>query len=88
MSLVINSKEKIENKPHYFGDYMAFLDDDGDFWLVDEEDAYVSRLTDRGCICENIAEYETIEDFLSVKFGCKLAKVFNRVDEFKITVEY
>lgn len=87
MSLVINSKETMENKTHHFGDCMAFLDDDGDFWLIDEEDEYVTRLTDRGCICQNTSKYNTIEDFLRVNFSCKLVKVFNKVEDFKITVE-
>lgn len=87
MSLVINSKETMENTTHHFGDYMAFLDDDGDFWLIDEEDDYVTRLTDRGCICQNTSEYDTIEDFLLVSFGCKLVKVFNKVEDFKIVIE-
>lgn len=87
MSLVINSKEEIKSKEHFFSDYMAFLDDDGDFWLVDEEDEWVSRLTERGCHCENVADYDTIEDFLRVRFGCELVKAFNRVDDFKITVD-
>lgn len=87
MSLVINSKETIKSKEHFFSDYIAFLDSDGDFWLVDEEDDYVSRLTERGCGCEKFSEYDTIEDFLRVRFGCELVKAFNRVDDFKITVE-
>lgn len=87
MSLVINSKETMESKAHYFGDYIAFLDSDGDFWLVDEDNEYVSRLTERGCGCERISDYDTIEDFLYRRFGCGLVKAFNGIDDFKITVE-
>ena len=87
MSLVINSKETIKSKEHFFSDYIAFLDSDGDFWLVDEDDDYVSRLSEKGCCCEQISDYDTIEDFLCRRFGCELVKVFNRVDEFKITVD-
>lgn len=86
MSLVINT-ETMESKKHFFSNYIAFLDDDGDFWLIDEEDDFVSRLTDRGCYCKSITKYDTIEDFLRLNFGCKLVKAFERVDEFKITVE-
>lgn len=86
MSLVINTGT-MESKSHFFSNYIAFLDDDGDFWLVDEEGGFVSRLTDRGCHCESITEYDTIEDFLRLKFSCKLVKAFERVDEFKIIVE-
>lgn len=85
MSIKINSAATFKDNTHDFKKYCAFLDDDGDFWLINQDTEIAIRLADKGCYSEDITEYDSIEDFLGAKFGCNLIKAYTH-EEYSIEV--
>lgn len=85
MSIKVNGIEKeIEHK---FELYCAFVDTDGDFYVIDEDCRYVSRITHSGCITHNIESFDTIEEFLESDYGnCRVAKAYANGSEYELIV--
>lgn len=86
MSIKVNKSNK-STANHYFSDYCAFIDEEGDFYLIAEDSTFISRITHSGCVTYNIEHYETIEEFLDCEFGdCKVEKVYRNGNEYEIIV--
>lgn len=71
---------------HNFWEHHAFIDSDGDFFIVCDHE-HVVRM------CENfpednVAEYNSIEDFLKERYSTKLVKALKKDDfDIEITVK-
>lgn len=71
---------------HNFYEYYAFIDSDGDFFIICENE-HVVRM------CEsfpedNTREYESIEDFLKERYDTRLIKALKKDDfDIEITVK-
>lgn len=71
---------------HGFWDHYAFVDSDGDFFIICEYE-HVVRMCE-SFPEENVSEYESIEDFLKERFGTKLVKALEKDDfDVEITVK-
>lgn len=71
---------------HHFMEYYAFVDSDGDFFIICE-DRHVVRMCD-GFPEDNVAEYNSIEDFLEERYSTKLVKALKKDDfDIEITVK-
>ena len=77
MAIKVNSKNDNLIKTHRFEDHRAFLDQDGDFWLISSDKNMVCCITAIGCVCEPVEEFSTIEEFLDINYSCNVAKVFS-----------
>ena len=86
MSIKVNCREI--SQEHSFHQVCAFIDTEGDFYLIDEDGDKIVRLTNRGCVVYNTNDYENIEDFFDVEFGgdCKILKIFTYSNEYEIIV--
>lgn len=87
MAVKVNSKNENLIKTHRFEEHCAFLDQDGDFWLINTNKDSVCRITDKGCICEPVEAFITIEDFLYEKYDCSVLKVFSGIADYTITID-
>ena len=87
MAVKVNSKNDNLIKTHRFADHHAFLDQDGDFWLISSDKNTVCRITAIGCVCESVEDFSTIEEFLDIKYDCNVAKVFSGISDYTITVD-
>lgn len=87
MAVKVNSKNDNLVKTHRFEDHHAFLDQDGDFWLISSDKNMVCRITAIGCICEPVEAFITIEDFLYEKYDCGVLKVFSGIADYTITID-
>lgn len=85
MSIKVNAINKEEG--HSFDKYCAFIDTDGDFYVIDEDHKYVSRIMYSGCVIRNIESFNTIEDFLEYEYdNCELVKAYTNGSEYEIIV--
>ncbi len=92
MALMVKTEVKDTLNEHYISDYSAFLDDDNDFYLIDNDSGdFIVQLTDAGCrVLAVSAGIDTIEDFLTETFGknTHLKRVYgNNGGGYNITVE-
>lgn len=87
MAVKVNLKNDNLIKTHRFADHHAFLDQDGDFWLISSDKNTVCRITEFGCTCESVKEFSTIEEFLDINYSCNVAKVFSGISDYTITVD-
>lgn len=89
MSIKVNNSKTQNNiLKHNLNDYVAFLDSDGDFYLIDNETNTIVRILGAGCNVYQSNDFNTIEDFLSENFGwdCTVDKVFQRSSEYDIII--
>lgn len=84
MSIKVNCNEG--KKVHKFGQTCAFIDKDGDFYLVDEDCERIVRLTNDGCVVYDCTSYGSVEDFLDTEFNCGVMKVFEQEKDYEIIV--
>lgn len=85
MSIKVNGIDK-ETK-HNIGEYCAFIDTEGDFYLIDEDCHYISRITHSGCVTHDIESFHTIEEYLDCEYGdCKVLKAYERGNDYEIIV--
>ena len=76
-----------ENR-HYFCDYHAFIDSDGDFFIICEFGHVVRMYDDFPEENVNDCDYDTIEDFLKKRYDTKLVRAFKKDDfDIEITVK-
>ena len=92
MALTVKTEITDTLNEHYISDYSAFLDDDNDFYLIDNDSGdFIVQLNDSGCrVFEVPAGIDTIEDFLTVTFSknTHLKRVYgNNSGGYNITVE-
>lgn len=91
MALTVKTDVKDIMNEHYISDYSAFLDDDNDFYLIDNDSGdFITQLDDSGCRVFAVPlDVETIEDFLTETFGknTHLKRVYRSGDGYGITVE-
>lgn len=92
MALTVKTEVTDTLNEHYISDYSAFLDDDNDFYLIDNDSGdFIVQLTDAGCrVLAVSADIDTIEDFLTETFGknTHLKRVYgNNGGGYNITVE-
>lgn len=83
MSIKVNCNGENENK---FNQVCAFIDDEHDFYLVDESHERVIRLKDEGCVVYDCGSYESVEDFLNTEVSCKVLRVFKQGRDYEIIV--
>lgn len=83
MSIKVNCNGENEHK---FNQVCAFIDDEHDFYLVDESHERVIRLKDEGYDMYNCEPYESVEDFLNVEFSCRVLRVFQHGRDYEIIV--
>ena len=71
MALTVKTEVTDTLNEHYISDYSAFLDNDNDFYLIDNDSGdFIVQLDDLGCrVFEVPAGIDTIEDFLTDTFG-------------------
>lgn len=84
MSIEVNYK-KINTK-HSFNSVYAFIDTDGDFYLVEENNEKVVCLTNTGCVVYDVKDYATIEEFFNKELSCDLLKVYEDNDDYEIII--
>lgn len=84
MSIKVNGIDK--NTEHNIREYCAFIDADGDFYLIDTDKQYASRITHSGCAIHSIEGFYTIEEFLDCEIDCKLLKAFKNGNDYEIIV--
>ena len=71
---------------HSFSDYYAFVDSDGDFFIICE-DCHIVRMCE-GFPEENVSDWDSIEDFLEERFNTRLIKALGKYDfDIEITVK-
>lgn len=92
MALMVKTEVKDTLNEHYISDYSAFLDDDNDFYLIDNDSGdFIVQLNEAGCrVFAVSADIDTIEDFLTETFGknTHLKRVYgNNGSGYNITVE-
>lgn len=91
MALTVKTNVKDTMNEHYISDYSAFLDDDNDFYLIDNDSGdFIIRLDEAGCSVFDVpADIDTIEDFLTDTFGknTHLKRVYGNDGGYNITVE-
>lgn len=84
MGIRVNCDEsRIEHKFHRV---CAFIDREGDFYLIDEDCEHIVHLAQQGCVVYNCDSYVSVEDFLDTEFGCGVMKIFERGNEYEIIV--
>lgn len=83
MSIKVNCNGE---KEHRLSQVCAFIDDDHDFYLIDEDHEHIIRLTDKGCVVHDCGSYESVEDFLNAKFSCRVLRVFQQGEDYEIIV--
>lgn len=84
MSIKVNCNEsKVEHK---FNQVYAFIDREGDFYLIDDECIHIVRLAHQGCVVYDCNSYVSVEDFLDTEFGCGVLKIFEHGNEYEIIV--
>ena len=83
MSIKVNCNGENEHK---FNQVCAFIDDEHDFYLVDEEGKHIVHLTNKGCTVYDCDSYESVEFFLDVEFCCKALRIFSTGEEYEIIV--
>ena len=89
MSIKVNNINGAnKNLKHDLNDYVAFLDSDGDFYLIDNEINAIVHILGAGCDIHQANNFDTIEDFLYEEFGydCTVQKVFRRVSDYEIII--
>ena len=84
MSIKVNGIDK--STEHNIREYCAFIDVDGDFYLIDTDNQYASHITHSGCAIHNIEGFCTIEEFLDCEMDCRLLKAFKNGNEYEIIV--
>lgn len=86
MSIKVNGIDK--EKKHNISEYCAFVDTDGDFYLIDEDCQYISHITFSGCVIYYVESLDTIEEFLNCQYGshCKVLKAYKHGDDYEIIV--
>lgn len=84
MSIKVNCNES--NTKHKFGQVCAFIDRDGDFYLIDIDCEHVVRLTNNGCIVYDCTSYESVEDFLDIELDCEVLKILKNEKDYEIIV--
>ena len=84
MSIKVNGIDK--STEHNIREYCAFIDVDGDFYLIDTDKRYASRITHSGCAIYSIEGLYTIEEFLDCEMDCRLLKAFKNGNEYEIIV--
>ena len=92
MALTVKTEVTDTLNEHYISDYSAFLDDDNDFYLIDNDSGdVIVQLNDSGCrVFAVSADIGTIEEFLTETFGknTHLKRVYgNNGGGYNITVE-
>ena len=92
MALTVKTEVTDTLNEHYISDYSAFLDDDNDFYLIDNDSGdVIVQLNDSGCrVFAVSADIDTIEEFLTETFGknTHLKRVYgNNGGGYNITVE-
>lgn len=85
MKVTINNRPTIQKKvDHSIYEYRGFIDSDGDFFIITENDVIV--LLEEGFPAYNLNnKYPSIEKFLDSEFGTTLAYAYKRND-FDITI--
>ena len=84
MAIKVNYREN--NHEHSFNQVCAFIDEEDDFYLIDEDCQHIVRLTHSGCEIYNCYDYESVKDFLDTEFGCGVLKIFEQGNEYEIIV--
>lgn len=86
MSVKINNKPTSRNrKEHLIYEYYGFIDSDGDFFLITENDIIVHMV--KGFPAYQIIDEDTsIEKFLENRFNSTLVQVYGG-DDFDITID-
>ena len=84
MSLKVNGIDK--STEHNICEHCAFIDVDGDFYLIDTDKQYASRIIHSGCVIYSIKGFYTIEEFLDSEVDCRLLKAFKNGNEYEIIV--
>ena len=85
--MAIRVKCKEIDTEYSFVNACAFVDTEGDFYLIDEDCETVVRLTHAGCVAYKVDNYESINDFLDAEFGdCKVARIYSQGNEYEIIV--
>lgn len=92
MALTVKTEVTDTLNEHYISDYSAFLDDDNDFYLIDNDSGdFIVQLNDSGCRVFAVSvDIDTIEEFLTETFGknTHLKRVYgNNGGGYNITVE-
>ena len=92
MALTVKTEVTDTLNEHYISDYSAFLDDDNDFYLIDNDSGdFIVQLNDSGCRAFAVSvDIDTIEEFLTETFGknTHLKRVYgNNGGGYNITVE-
>ena len=71
---------------HNFCDHYAFIDSDGDFFIICD-DCHIVRMCEPFPE-ENISDWDSIEDFLEERYGTKLVKALDKKDfDIEITIK-
>ena len=86
MSVTIKNRplvEKTEEHPIY--EYYGFIDSDGDFFLITENNAII-RMVDHFPAFNLEEEHCSIEEFLESEFDTTLVRVY-RKNDFDITID-
>ena len=83
MAVTINNKPSMEGKyEHRFYEYYGFVDSEGDFFLITENDSVI-------IMNDNFTAYtvydHSIEEFLMSEFNTTLVRAY-RKDEFDIII--
>lgn len=86
MSVKINNKPASRNrKEHPIYEYYGFIDSDGDFFLITENDIIVHMV--KGFPTYQITDEDTsIEKFLENRFNSTLVRAYEE-DDFDITID-
>lgn len=86
MSVVIRNKPSMEKKEeHSIDEYYGFIDSDGDFFLITENNVIV-HMTDHFPVFNLDNEYCSIEEFLAYAMETTLVRTYKKND-FDILID-
>ena len=86
MSVKINNKPPIENKEiHRICEYYGFIDSEEHFFLITDGDIII-LIAEEFSNYNNYNEFDSIEDFLKLKFDTTLVRAYKKND-FDITID-
>jgi hypothetical protein len=83
MAVVINNKPSMEgHHEHRFYEYYGFIDSEGDFFIITENDSVV-LMNDN--FTSHSVYTSSIEDFLSEEFNTTLVRAYKK-DDFDVVI--